>query len=95
LKRKEAGEVKRMGPGSLTSNLTQKAMDEFGYRAGAKVANKVAGAIKKNPAIVKSVPSMFKEFINQVDDVHNEVTGMAKGGVVPHDVKQWVNARGC
>ncbi len=93
LKRKEAGEVKRMGPGSLVSNLTQKAMDEFGYRAGAKVANKLSTAIKSSPGITKSIPSMFKEFINQVEDVSHEVSGMSKGGIVPDDVKRYVSSQ--
>lgn len=95
LKRKTGGEIKRMGPGSFTSNMIQKGLDEFGYRAGAKVANKVSTSILKDGSIAKSLPSLFKEFVNQIEDVGHEVTGMAKGGIVPNDVKQWVSARGC
>jgi hypothetical protein len=95
LKRKEAGEVKRMGPGSMMSNLTQKAMDEFGYRAGAKVANKLSTAFKARPASTGSIPSMFKEFINQVEDVNHEVTGLYKGGMIPDDVRAYVGTKGC
>lgn len=73
LKYKSGGEVKRFGPGSVTSNLTQKAMDEFGYKMGAKVANKVSTSIMKNPSIAKSLPSLFKEFINQAEDAGEEI----------------------
>lgn len=82
LKRKEAGEVKRMGPGSTISNFIQKGMDEIGYRVGAETANKVSTSVLKNPAVAKSLPSLFKEFIHQVEEVGNDVTGMAHGGIV-------------
>ena len=90
LKFKSSGEVKRFGPGSTVSNLTQKAMDELGYRVGAKTANKLSTAIKNNPGVAGNLPSLFKEFINQVEDVGHDVTGMAKGGIVPDDVKRYV-----
>lgn len=93
LERKAAGEVKRFGPGSIGSNLLQKAMDEIGYRAGAKIANKVSTSILKNPAIAKSLPSLFKEFINQVDETSHEVTGMAEGGMVTPEMAEYVRAR--
>ena len=94
LRFKSSGEVKRFGPGSIGSNLTQKAMDELGYRFGAKAANKLSTSIKNNPSVAKSLPSLFKEFTHQVENVGDEaVGGMAKGGVVPDDVRQWVNAR--
>jgi hypothetical protein len=93
LKRKEAGEVKRLGPGSLTSNLTQKMMDEIGYKTAAKVGNKVSTSILKNPSIAKSLPSLFKEFTHQIEDVGQEVTGMYEGGVVPKDVGAYVQTR--
>ncbi len=84
LKRKEAGEVKRMGPGSMISNMFQKGMDEFGNRTISKAANKVSGAVIKNPGIAKSLPSLFKEFIHQVDLPDEPGTaGMAHGGVIP------------
>lgn len=86
LDRKEAGEVKRLGPGSLTSNLTQKMLDEVGYKVGAKAANKLSTSILKNPGIAKSLPSLFKEFVNHVEDVGQEVTGMYEGGAVPADI---------
>ena len=73
LERKSAGEVKREGPGSLTSNLFQKALDEAGYRVGAKATNKVSTAIKSNPGIAKSLPSLFKEFIHHVEEEGDEV----------------------
>jgi hypothetical protein len=95
LKRKVGGEVKRMGPGSLTSNLTQKALDEVGYRVGARAANKLATTIKGNPAAAKSLPSLFKEFANHVDETAGEVSGMYKGGRVPEDVREYVSGRGC
>jgi hypothetical protein len=93
LKFKSSGEVKRFGPGSTFSNLTQKAMDELGYRVGAKSANKLSTAIKNNPAAGRSLPSLFKEFIHQVEDVGHDVTGMAKGGIVPDDVKRYVASK--
>lgn len=93
LKYKSSGEVKRFGPGSVTSNLTQKAMDEFGYKVGAKVANKVSTSILKNPAIAKNLPSLFKEFINQTEDVGHEVSGMSDGGQVPPAVVMWMGGR--
>jgi hypothetical protein len=84
LKYKVGGGLKRMGPGSLTRNLAQDAMDEFGYRAGAKVANKVSSSILKNPDVARSLPSLFKEFINQIEDIgdDNQGQGMYEGGVV-------------
>lgn len=93
LKFKSSGEVKRFGPGSVMSNLTQKAMDEVGYRLGSKVANKVSTAIKNNPSTAANLPSLFKEFIHQVEDVNHETTGMYKGGSVPDDVKRYVSSR--
>ena len=93
LKFKASGEVKRFGPGSIGSNLTQKAMDEIGYRFGARTANKLSTAIKNNPKLGGSLPSIFKEFIHQVEDVNHDVTGMSKGGIVPDDVKRYVASR--
>lgn len=93
LKFKSSGEVKRFGPGSFTSNMTQKLMDEAGYRLGAKTANKLSTMVKNNPKIGGTLPSLFKEFIHQVEDVGHEVTGMSKGGVVPDDVKEYVSGR--
>lgn len=93
LKFKSSGEVKRFGPGSTASNLAQKAMDELGYRVGAKAANKLSTAIKNNPSVAGNLPSLFKEFIHQVEDVGHDVTGMAKGGIVPDDVKRYVSSR--
>ena len=93
LRFKGSGEIKRFGPGSTASNLIQKGLDEFGYRFGAKVANKVSTMIKTNPSIAGSLPSLFKEFINQVEDVGHDVTGMSKGGQVPDDIKRFVASR--
>lgn len=93
LKRKEAGEVKRLGPGSLTSNMTQKMLDEIGYKVGAKAANRLSTSVLKNPAIAKTLPSLFKEFINQVETVGNEITGMSEGGQVSGDVAEFVRGR--
>lgn len=94
LKYKSAGEVKRFGPGSIGSNMIQKGMDEFGYKVGAKAANKLSTSILKNPAIAKNLPSLFKEFINHVEDIGHEVSGMSQGGIVP-EMKEFVNSRGC
>ena len=93
LKYKTSGEVKRFGPGSFTSNMVQKAMDEVGYRVGAKAANKLSTSILKNPSVAKNLPSLFKEFINHVEDEGKDITGMSQGGMVPNDVKEWVNRR--
>jgi hypothetical protein len=93
LKFKSSGEVKRFGPGSTLSNLTQKAMDELGYRFGAKTANKLSSAIKANPAMGGSLPSIFKEFINQVEDIAHDVSGLAHGGMVPDDVRKYVGCK--
>lgn len=90
LKRKEGGEVKRLGPGSLTSNLVQKGLDEFGYKTAAKVGNKLSTSILKNPSLAKSLPSLFKEFIHQVEDTGHEVTGMSQGGIVGSDIGEYV-----
>lgn len=91
LKRKEAGEVKRLGPGSLTSNLTQKMLDEIGYKVGAKAANRLSTSVLKNAAVGKTLPSLFKEFINQVETVGDEISGgMSSGGLVPGDVAEWM-----
>lgn len=95
LKRKVGGEVKRMGPGSLTSNMTQKMLDEVGYRVGAKAANKLSTAIKSRPGIASNLPSLFKEFANQVDETAGEVSGMYQGGRVPDDVRSYAMGRGC
>lgn len=84
---------KRLGPGSLTSNLVQKGLDEFGYKAGSHVANKMSTNILKNPSIAKSLPSLFKEFINQVEDLSGEVTGMSEGGLVTEDMGEFVRNR--
>lgn len=94
LKFKSSGEVKRFGPGSFTSNMTQKAMDEMGYRVGARAANKLSTSILKNPKIAGNLPSLFKEFINHIEDVGQEVTGMSHGGIVPDDVRAYVS-RAC
>ncbi len=91
LKFRNSGEVKRFGPGSTFSNMAQKGMDEFGYRLGAKTANKLSTAIKNNPSVGGSLPSLFKQFIHEVEDVSHDVTGMSKGGMVPDDVKRYVS----
>lgn len=93
LSRKEAGEVKRLGPGSLTSNMTQKMMDEIGYKFGAKAANKLSTSILKNPGIAKTLPSLFKEFINHVEETGDDATGMSEGGMVGPEVAEFVRSR--
>lgn len=93
LKFKSSGEVKRFGPGSIVNNFTQKLMDEAGYRLGAKAANKLSTSILNKPGTASNLPSLFKEFIHQVEDVGHDVTGMAKGGMVPDDVRQYVSSR--
>lgn len=86
LERKAAGEVKRLGPGSVTRELTQKFMDEIGYKVGARAANKTATAVLKNPSVGKSLPSLFKDFIHHVDEVAPGAEGgMAHGGIVDVD----------
>lgn len=82
LGRKGRGEVKRMGPGGVTSNFLQKGMDEIGYKALAKGLNKTSAAIVKNPNIASSLPSLFKEFIHHADLPEPGETGMAYGGIV-------------
>lgn len=99
LKFKTSGEVKRFGPGSIVNNFTQKFMDEIGYRFLGKSANQLSGAILKNPSLAGSLPSLFKQFIHEVENVGNEATGteaagMYKGGKVPDDVRDYV-ARAC
>ena len=93
LRFKGSGEIKRFGPGSTISNLTQKGLDEFGYRFGAKAANKLSTAIKNNPAVAKSLPSLFEEFINQLEDEEPHEPGMAKGGIVPDDVRRYIASK--
>lgn len=83
INRKEGGEVKRLGPGSFTSNMIQKGMDEFGYKTGAKVMNRASTSILKNPSIASHLPSLFKEFVNQVEALGEDVVGMSEGGIVP------------
>lgn len=82
LRRKVGGDVKRIGAGSFTSNMIQKGMDEYGYRAGAKAANKVSSWVLKNPKAATNLPSLFKEFIHQVDLPDEPTPGMAYGGIV-------------
>lgn len=93
LKFKSAGEVKRLGPGSMTSNLVQKALDEVGYKVGAKAANRLSTSILKNPGVAKNLPSLFKEFINHVEDTMQDVTGMSEGGVVTPEMAAFAQAR--
>ncbi len=82
LGRKVGQELRGAGPGSITRNIYQKFMDEVGYKGGAKVMNKMAGNIKNNPAMAKNLPSLFKSFINEVEDILPEREGMAHGGEV-------------
>jgi len=88
LKRKVGGEVKRIGAGSFTSNMIQKGMDEFGYRAGSKALNKTSSWVLKNPDAAKNLPSLFKEFIHQIDLPDEPMQGMAHGGLVHDFVEQ-------
>ena len=80
LERKAGGEVKRIGPGSFTSNMIQKGMDELGYKVGARALNKTSTAVLRNPAVSKTLPSLFKQFINDVELPEPEA--MAEGGIV-------------
>lgn len=93
LKYKTSGEVKRFGPGSFLSNMTQKAMDEVGYRVGAKAANKLSTSILNNPSIAKSLPSLFKEFINHVEETGHEVSGLAEGGMITPEMGNFVRGQ--
>lgn len=84
LKRRASREVSgRMGPGSFMRDATQKFLDTVGYKAGARVANKMSSAVLQNPSMARNLPEMFKEFINQVEALDDETPGMAHGGIVP------------
>lgn len=95
LERKSAGEVKRLGPGSFSSNMIQKGLDEVGYKVGASAANKLSTAVIKNPGIAKDLPSLFKEFIHHVDlpevDGTTPGAGLAHGGIVEDEMHELLN----
>jgi hypothetical protein len=93
LKYKTSGEVKRFGPGSFISNMTQKALDEVGYRVGAKGLNRLSEAVLKNPEAARTLPSLFKEFINAVEEEAKEVTGLSEGGVVKPKMADYIRSR--
>ena len=74
----------RLGPGGGIRHMAQKFLDEYGYRAGAQVARKVANVLRTNPSAGASLPGVFKAFVNEVEDLlpDHEPEGMAHGGVV-------------
>lgn len=78
----------RLGPGGGVRHLAQEFLDQVGYRAGARIASNMAKAIRANPGIAKSLPSMFGEFVDQVHDLLPEdfTSGhMAAGGIVGNE----------
>lgn len=71
--RKESREAGgRMGPGGGIRHVMQDFLDQFGYKAQARIASKMADTIGKNPGIAKDLPSLFKEFIHQVHDLGDD-----------------------
>lgn len=78
--------------------MVQEALDRGGYRMAGNVAKKMSDVVLKNPGKIKTLPQFFEELAHQSnEELDNalDIQHMAKGGVVPHDVKQWIAARGC
>ncbi len=71
--RKESREVGgRMGPGSGVRHMMQGFLDQFGYKAQAKIAEKMADFIETHPDKAGNLPSLFKEFSSQVKEMGSE-----------------------
>lgn len=72
--RKEAREAGgRMGPGGGVRQITQNFLDSVGYRYQAKIADKLADIIKKNPNVASSPKTLFREYINQAEEALNDL----------------------
>lgn len=89
------GMTGRGAPGGMFSTLWQQLWDRGGYRMAGNVADRVSGSVLKNPEKFKTIPDFFEEFGHHADDVLDEtIAGMSEGGVIPHDVRDYVS-RGC
>lgn len=77
----------------ILGRLYQEALDRGGYRIGGNIANKTAQAVLKNPKI-QTLPQFFEELGHQSDDALDEtINGMAYGGRIPQDIKNYVQGR--
>lgn len=73
-KRKQAREAAgRLGPGGGLRQLFQKGLDEFGYKFQAKIADGLSTFLKRNPGKAGNPHALFQEFINQVEDVWDDL----------------------
>ncbi len=63
--------------------MIQKGMDELGYKVGARALNKTSTAVLKNPSMAKTLPSIFKQFIHNVD--LPDPNELAHGGIAGQD----------
>lgn len=85
LKNKAARGMSSGSAGSATNRIVQKFLETAGYKAGSRIAGGMAKKILASPKTAGSLPEMFKEFINQVEALDDDIAppGMAHGGVVP------------
>lgn len=73
LARKESREATgRMGPGGGLRHLSQNFLDSIGYKAQARIAQRLADFVKKNPESAKDLPGLFKEYVHQAEDIVGE-----------------------
>lgn len=69
----------------------QEALDRGGYRMGGNIAKGVSKMVGSGK--VKTLPQFFEELAHQSnEEVDNTINGMAKGGVVPQDVRNYVGS---
>lgn len=85
LKNKSARAMGSGSAGSVPNRIVQKFLETAGYKAGSRIAGGMAKKILASPKTAGSLPDMFKEFINQVEALDDDIShpGMAHGGVVP------------
>lgn len=71
----------------------QEALDRGGYRMGGNIANRLGKSIQAGK--VKTLPQFFEDLAHQSnEEIDDTIKGMSRGGIVPHDVREWVHARG-
>ena len=80
----------RGAPGGALSTIWQQLWDRGGYRAAGIVADKMARSTKP----LNTLPEFFEELAHHAgDEVEDTINGMAQGGIVPADVRNYVMAK--
>lgn len=83
------GLTARTNQRGVVGRMFQEALDRGGYRMGSRIASGTGSAMASG--LVHTLPEFFEQLAHQSDDAVDDVIGgMAKGGVVPDDVRTYV-----